>query len=230
MSAALNTYQTNQNLGNLYGITSAPAQTQFLTDFNTAAATPGFQYLDPTGNAYAPTASQTFEQALTAANAAAPGKGASNALMSQFTTGQGASDNPFLGQYNYESEVGGPTNITPLTAQQLYDKQHPTPVAPYVPPLQTGQTTPIGTVFDNTKYPNIQSTGVGPDGYIHVTTTTGEYLLNPNSKRVVNFIPAGTTNTGNWSSGASGSGIAGMASGGSIQMPQEYSQGNWKLI
>jgi len=38
-------YQTNQNLGNMYGITQAPAQNQFLTDFNTAV---GF---DPTTSA-----------------------------------------------------------------------------------------------------------------------------------------------------------------------------------
>ena len=223
-------YQTSQNLASMYGLTDPTAQKQFLTDFNTAAATPGFQYLDPTGNAYAPTASQTFEQALTAANAAAPGKGASNALMSQFTTGQGASDNPFLGQYNYETS-GGTTNITPMNAQQLSNKLNPTPATPYTPPLQTGETAAIGSVFDNTKYSNIQSTGLGSDGYIHVVTTTGEYLLNPNSKRVVSFTPSNTAKgTGNFSSGASGSGMAGMASGGAIGMPQDYSQGNWKLI
>jgi hypothetical protein len=202
IQGAYSDWQTNQNLGNLYGVTSAPAQTQFLSDFNKAAATPGFQYVSSTPGAV--TASQAFEQAL------ASNKGNANALMNQFTTGQGAADNPFLGL-------------------------HPAPVAPYVPPLQEGQTTPIGSVFDSTKYPNIQSTGVGPDGYIHVVTTTGEYLLNPNSQRVVFFTPKGYN-------GAAGDVLSpygqgpnpyqgpNLAKGGSIQMPQEYSQGNWKLI
>jgi hypothetical protein len=204
-------YQTNQNLGGLYGLTEAPAQKQFLTDFNTAAATPGFQYLAPTGNAYAPTASQTFEQALAASNAANPGKGAGNALMNQFTTGAGAADNPFLSQYNY-STSGPNTTITPFTPQQLYNQQHPTPTPAYTPPLQQGQTVKIGDVFDTTK-PINGTTQIGADGYIHVTTNAGEYLLNPNSKKVVAFNPSQL-----------------HASGGSVGMPQEYSQGNWKLI
>jgi hypothetical protein len=198
-------YQTNQNLGSLYGLTQAPAQNQFLTDFNTAAATPGFQSVAPTGNAYAPTASQTFEQAL-AAN-----KGNANALMNQFTTGAGAADNPFLGQYNQLTSAAG-TSITPFTAQQLYNQQHPTPTPAYTPPLQQGQTVKIGDVFDTTK-PINGTTQIGADGYIHVTTNAGEYLLNPNSKKVVAFNPSQL-----------------HASGGSVGMPQEYSRGNWKLI
>ena len=231
-------YQTNQNLANMYGITQAPAQNQFLTDFNTAEGfdpttsanlmkgmsdattmanmnkeigNSNFQYLAPTGNAYAPTASQTFEQALAALNAANPGKGAGNALMNQFTTGAGAADNPFLGQYNQENAAAG-TSITPFTAQQLYNQQHPTPTPAYTPPLQQGQTVKIGDVFDTTK-PINGTTQIGADGYIHVTTNAGEYLLNPNSKRVVAFNPSQL-----------------HAKGGTVGMPQEYSQGNWKLI
>jgi hypothetical protein len=191
-------YQTNQNLGGLYGLTDPTAQKQFLTDFNKAAATPGFQYLAPTGNAYAPTASQTFTQAL-AAN-----KGNANALMNQFTTGAGAADNPFLGQYNYMTQGGGPASITPFTAQQLYNQQHPTVAAP-------AATNTVGGYFDTNQFRST-SESTDPEGYKIVTTPVGIFKINPVNHKIVSVMPVA------------------KASGGSVQMPDAYSQGNWKLI
>jgi hypothetical protein len=197
-------YNTNQNLNNLYGITEAPAQKQFLTDFNTAAATPGFQSVAPTGNAYAPTATQSFEQALAAANAANPGKGASNALMNQFTTGAGAADNPFLGQYNYMTQGGGPASITPFTVQQLYNQQHPTVASPAA--INT-----VGGYFDTNRFKST-SESIDPEGYKIVTTPVGTFKVNPVNYKIVSVTPVA------------------KASGGSVGMPDSYSQGNWKLI
>jgi hypothetical protein len=226
-------YQTNQNLGSLYGITQAPAQNQFLTDFNTAAGIDpttsanilkgmsdpttmasmnkeiaenpnNFQYLAPTGNAYAPSASQTFEQALATANAASPGKGAGNALMNQFTTGAGAADNPFLDQYNQANAAAG-TSITPFTAQQLYNQQHPAVASP-------AAANAVGGYFDPNQFRSV-SESVDSEGYQIKVTPLGTFKVNPVNHKIVSVIP-----------------VAKAASGGTVGMPQEYSQGNWKLI
>jgi hypothetical protein len=227
LNAALNTYQTNQNLGNLYGVTSAPAQAQFLNDFNKASATPGFQYVSSTPGAI--TDSQRFEQALAAANAAAPNTGAGNALMNQFTTGEGAADNPFLGQYNYMTQTGHPTTITAFTAQQLYDKLHPTVSVPVYRPASES-TNAIGDVF-TTKFGGIVDQYKDANGYVHITSGGNQYLINPNSNRIISVTPiTHDDKLSPYGQGPNPYQGPNLAKGGAVQMPKEYSQGNWKLI
>jgi len=99
----------------------------------------------------------------------------------------------------------------------------------YKPASQS--TNAIGDVF-TTKNSGIVDQWKDASGYLHITSGGNQYLINPNSNRIISSTPIthGDPNPPIWSSGASGSGIAGMASGGSVRMPQEYSQGNWKLI
>jgi len=99
----------------------------------------------------------------------------------------------------------------------------------YKPASQS--TNAVGDIF-TTKNSGILNQEIDRNGYLHVTAGGNQYLINPNSNRIISSTPIthGDPNPPIWSSGASGSGIAGMAKGGSVRMPQEYSQGNWKLI
>ena len=163
-----------KNIEALYGITDPALQTQFIKDFAAAASQPGFQSVAPTGNAYALTPTQIFEQALAA------DKTKSNALMNKFATGEGAADNPFLGQFNSVNQAAGATNITPLTATELYNKLYPTVSQP--------KTNAIGGYFDPNQFRSISESS-DTEGYTHLVTPQGEYVVNPVNHKVVSFTP-----------------------------------------
>jgi len=101
LSSALENYQTNQNVQNLYNLDKGNANT-FIADASAGLA-PLSQGQDPDTQTYTPEAFKTmtaFEQALTAGNnqsTLAGRQNAANALMKEF---QGTGDNPLLGQYN----------------------------------------------------------------------------------------------------------------------------------
>ena len=241
-------YQTNQNLANMYGITQAPAQNQFLTDFNTAE---GFDpttsanlmkgMSDPTtmanmnkeiGNSnfhytgeataypnlpYQLTPSEQFIKSLIAENTANPGKGIGNTIMNQFVGNSSAVGNPFLGEYTMGGTPGVPVqkdangnpiqSIGALTSKQLTDQRNG-PIPTYTTAAQS--TNKVGDVFI-LKDP-VLSQENDASGYTHIVSGGNEYLINPTSKRIISITPIT------------------HASGGSVGMPQEYSQGNWKLI
>lgn len=101
LSAALNDYQTNQNVQGLYNLDKGNANT-FIADAS-AGLTPLATGQSPSTQTYTPEAFKTmtgFEQALAAGNnqsTLAGKQNAANALMKEF---QGSGDNPLLGQYN----------------------------------------------------------------------------------------------------------------------------------
>jgi hypothetical protein len=268
-------YQTNQNLGNMYGITQAPAQNQFLTDFNTAV---GF---DPTTSAnlmkgmsdattmanmnkeignsnfhytggatahpeigYQLNPSETFIKSLIAENTANPGKGSGNAIMNQFVGNSSAVGNPFLGEYTMGGTLGVPVrkdangnpiqSIGALTSKQLTDQRNG-PIPVYRPASQS--TNSVGDVFI-LKDP-VLSQENDASGYMRITSGGKEYTIDPKSKRIMGIAPVGTygriDSPGNvlspYGQGPNPyGGSLTLAKGGSVKMPQEYSQGNWKLI
>jgi len=248
-------YQTNQNLGNLYGITQAPAQNQFLTDFNTAE---GF---DPTTSAnlmkgmsdattmanmnkeignsnfhytggatahpeigYGLNPSELFIKTLVAENAANPNKGTGNAIMNQFVGDSKTTGNPFLGEYTWgttpgigvrKDALGNPINgMIPLTSQQLTDLRNG-PIPTYTTASQSKNN--VGDIYSSQINP-IADQYTDKNGYVHVTSGGNEYLINPKSYRIISVGPVGSFGSNN------------KASGGSVGMPDSYSQGNWKLI
>jgi len=93
----------------------------------------------------------------------------------------------------------------------------------YKPASQS--TNAVGDIF-TTKNSGILNQEIDRNGYLHVTAGGKDYLINPNSNRILGVDPAGTYQP----YGSASLGYNDKASGGSVQMPQEYSQGNWKLI
>jgi len=221
-------YQTNQNLANMYGITEAPAQKQFLTDFNTATANPNFHYTSQaTTNpnmGYQLNPSEQFIKSLVEANTASPGKGSGNAIMNQFLGDSKTTGNPFLGEYTMGGTLGVPVrkdafgnpiqSIGALTSQQLTDLRNG-PIPTYTNASQS--TNAVGDVF-TTKFGGILDQYTDKNGYLHITAGGKDYLINPKSNRILGVGPIGSYGSNN------------MASGGSVGMPDSYSQGNWKLI
>jgi len=221
-------YQTNQNLGNLYGITDPTAQKQFLTDFNTATADPNFHYIGQATThpeiPYGLNPSEKFIQTLVAENTANPNKGTGNAIMNQFVGDLKTTGNPFLGEYTWgttpgigvrKDALGNPIyGMIPLTSQQLTDLRNG-PIPTYTNASQS--TNAVGDVF-TTKFGGILDQYTDKNGYLHITAGGKDYLINPKSNRILGVGPIGSYGSNN------------MASGGSVRMPQEYSRGNWKLI
>jgi hypothetical protein len=86
-------------------------------------------------------------------------------------------------------------------------------------------TNAVGDVF-TTKFGGIISQEPDRNGYVHITSAGKDYTINPKSNRIISINPAGTYQP----YGSASPGYNNMASGGSVQMPNSYSQGNWKLI
>jgi hypothetical protein len=262
-------YQTNQNLGNMYGITQAPAQNQFLTDFNTAV---GFDpttsanlmkgMSDPTtlanmnkeiGNSnfhytggatahpeigYGLNPSEQFIKELVAENTANPNKGTGNAIMNQFVGDSKTTGNPFLGEYTWgttpgigvrKDALGNPIyGMIPLTSQQLTDLRNG-PIPTYTTAAQSKNN--VGDIF-TTKFGGILDQYTDQNGYVNITSGGNEYLINPNSYRIIGITPINHDDPdwGNKEYNKRMLAGVGVKKGGTVQMPDSYSQGNWKLI
>ena len=92
-------------------------------------------------------------------------------------------------------------------------------------------TNKVGDIF-TTKNSGILSQEKDQNGYLHITSGGNEYLINPNSNRILGVTPI-THNGGLMPYGQGPNPYGGsltLAKGGSVKMPQEYSRGNWKLI
>ena len=261
-------YQTNQNLANMYGITEAPAQNQFLTDFNTAV---GF---DPTTSAnlmkgmsdattmanmnkeignsnfhytgeatahpnlpYQLNPSEALIRELIAENTANPNKGSGNAIMNQFLGDSKTVGNPFLGEYKWGATPGIPVRkdtlgnplygIVSYTNKELTDLRNG-PIPTYTTAAQSKNN--VGDIFI-LKDP-VLSQENDASGYMHIVSGGKEYTIEPKSKRIISITPI--THDGGLMPYGQGpnpyGGALTLAKGGSVQMPQEYSRGNWKLI
>jgi hypothetical protein len=267
-------YQTNQNIGGMYGITDPTAQKQFLTDFNTAV---GFDpttsanlmkgMSDPTtlanmnkeiGNSnfhyigeattnpnmgYQLNPSEQFIKELVAENTANPNKGTGNAILNQFVGDSKTTGNPFLGEYTWgttpgigvrKDALGNPIQgITPLTSQQLTDLRNG-PIPVYKPASQS--TNAIGDVYSSKINP-ITDQWKDASGYLHIMSGGKDYMIDPDSNRIIS-VTLNPNDPNSTQSKAAQQTIADnlnrksglLAKGGTVGMPQEYSQGNWKLI
>jgi len=90
-------------------------------------------------------------------------------------------------------------------------------------------TNAVGDVF-TTKNSGIVDQYKDQNGYVHITSGGNQYLINPNSNRILGITPI-THDGGLMPFGQGPNPYGGaLAKGGTVQMPQEYSRGNWKLI
>jgi hypothetical protein len=197
LASALNDYQTNQNLANMYGVTSAPDQKIFLDDYKAAQGSNN-QAMNE-GN---------FLNELVAENTA--NKGAGNKIMDSFA---GTTANPFLGQYtSNNANTGAVSNssdakINPYTQAQL-QAQAPRRSSGIYDPMsdpkqrallsaQYGQDNQYSPVFDpnNTSpsaslnaiqnmYKNQLNTTFDKLGNRHIQTTEGTYSFDKTGKPI----------------------------------------------
>jgi hypothetical protein len=130
------------------------------------------------------------------------------AIMNQLYKGQYKDDTPYMKSLSLASDANSlaPTaeDLKFLASRASSNIQVPV----YRPASQS--TNAVGDVF-TTKNNGIVDQYKDQNGYVHVTSGGNQYLLNPNSNRIVNITPIthSDPNPRIWASGASGSGIAG---------------------
>jgi hypothetical protein len=121
---------------------------------------------------------------------------------------------------NYVAPTPTPT---PTPTTQTYDWTNQD-VANAANPY--GQQLPIGAWFDSKTTPIIGTPQVLDTGVTIVPTKNGSYVVDKKTGKIVNYISTVKPNQAYFDT----LNANGHAKGRSVQMPQEYSRGNWKLI